>query len=117
MSCAKAMPDVGTPTARLPPWAANAAAASGSWSRPARRTEPVPQAESAPKPTTTNDRAGEQDQGGQERAELDEFRVEHTEELTVPDRCWWRRRSRGPAGAACAPRRDGLGSRVVELMA
>ena len=52
ISWANAMPDVGTPTARSPPWAAKAAAASGSVAA-ASANCPVPQAERAPKPTTT----------------------------------------------------------------
>src|SRR6476469_6902232 len=52
ISCAKATPEVGTVTARSPPCAAMAAAASGS--EAARSANcPVPQADRAPKPTMT----------------------------------------------------------------
>src|SRR6478735_70569 len=52
ISWAKAMPDVGTLTARSPPWAAILAAACGS-RLAASANWPVPHAERAPKPTMT----------------------------------------------------------------
>ena len=52
ISWAKAMPEVGTVTARSPPWAAMASAASGSGAA-ASANWPVPQADSAPNPTMT----------------------------------------------------------------
>ena len=52
ISCAKAMPEVGTVTARSPPWAAMASAAEGS-DAAASANWPVPHADRAPNPTMT----------------------------------------------------------------